>query len=64
MTTPAWLTHFGFREPPFAKEISDTVCFLEAGRILEQGSPAQMFSDPQQPATRDFLARVIASGRL
>ncbi len=51
-------------EMGFAKEISDTVCFLEAGRILEQGSPAQMFSDPQQPATRDFLARVIASGRL
>jgi polar amino acid transport system ATP-binding protein len=51
-------------EMGFAREIADTVCFLERGRILEQGPPEQMFSDPTQPATRDFLARVIASGRL
>jgi polar amino acid transport system ATP-binding protein len=40
------------------------VCFLQAGRILEQGPPEQMFTEPTQPETRDFLARVIASGRL
>lgn len=51
-------------EMGFAREIADTVCFLDAGRILEQGPPEQMFTDPAQPATRDFLARVIASRRL
>ena len=51
-------------EMGFAREIADTVCFLQAGRILEQGPPEQIFSAPREPATRDFLARVIASGRL
>ena len=51
-------------EMGFAKEIADTVCFLEAGRIVEQGPPQQMFADPEHPATREFLRRVIAAGRL
>jgi polar amino acid transport system ATP-binding protein len=51
-------------EMGFAREIADLVCFLQDGVILEAGPPAQLFSDPQQPETRDFLARVIASGRL
>ncbi|MFM2070131.1 MAG: hypothetical protein RLZZ623_394 [Actinomycetota bacterium] len=51
-------------EMGFAREIADTVCFLKDGRIVEQGPPAQMFSDPSQPETREFLSRVIASRRL
>jgi polar amino acid transport system ATP-binding protein len=51
-------------EMGFAREIADTVCFLHGGTVLEQGPPAQMFSEPEHPETRDFLARVIASGRL
>ena len=51
-------------EMSFAREISDQVCFLKDGRILEQGAPDQMFSEPVHQETRDFLARVIASGRL
>ncbi len=51
-------------EMGFAREIADTVCFLQNGRIHEQGPPAQLFSEPRQQSTRDFLARVIASGRL
>ena len=51
-------------EMGFAREIADTVCFLHAGRILEHGPPEQMFTEPAQPETRDFLARVIASRRL
>jgi len=51
-------------EMGFAKEIADTVCFLQNGRILEQGPPEQMFTTPQHPETQDFLERVIASGRL
>jgi polar amino acid transport system ATP-binding protein len=51
-------------EMGFAREIADRVCFLQGGRILEQGPPATMFTAPERPETRDFLARVIASGRL
>ncbi len=51
-------------EMNFAREISDTVCFLKDGQIWEQGSPEQMFTAPERAETRDFLSRVIASGRL
>jgi polar amino acid transport system ATP-binding protein len=51
-------------EMGFAKEISDTVCFLKDGIIVEHGPPDQLFHEPIQQDTRDFLARVIASGRL
>jgi polar amino acid transport system ATP-binding protein len=51
-------------EMGFAREISDIVCFLKDGRILEQAHPEQLFSAPEHQATKDFLARVIASGRL
>jgi polar amino acid transport system ATP-binding protein len=51
-------------EMGFAREIADRVCFLQGGRILEQGVPATIFTAPERTETRDFLARVIASGRL
>lgn len=51
-------------EMGFAREIADSVCFLERGRILEQAAPETLFAAPREQATRDFLARVIASGRL
>jgi len=51
-------------EMSFAKEVADKVCFLDAGVICEEGAPQQIFSDPQQPRTREFLARVIEAGRL
>jgi polar amino acid transport system ATP-binding protein len=51
-------------EMGFAREIADTVCFLKDGAILEQGPPEQIFHNPTNEATQDFLARVIASGRL
>ena len=51
-------------EMGFAREISDRVCFLHQGRVVEVGPPDQMFTAPERPETRDFLARVIASGRL
>ena len=51
-------------EMGFAREISDTVCFLKDGRILEAAPPSELFTSPQQPETREFLERVIASGRL
>ncbi len=55
---------FATHEMSFAREIADTVCFLKNGVIAEQGPPQQIFSAPTHTDTRDFLARVIASGRL
>lgn len=43
----------------FARRVADRVVFLQHGVIVEQGPPAQVIDDPQEPATRDFLARVL-----
>jgi polar amino acid transport system ATP-binding protein len=51
-------------EMGFARDIAHRVCFLDAGVILEQGSPEQIFTDPQNPRTRQFLQRIIEAGRL
>jgi polar amino acid transport system ATP-binding protein len=51
-------------EMGFAREIADRVCFLDAGLILEQGPPQQLFRDPVEPRTRQFLQRIIDAGRL
>ena len=51
-------------EMGFARDIADRVCFLDAGRILEEGPPAEMFSAPREERTRRFLQRVIEAGRL
>jgi polar amino acid transport system ATP-binding protein len=51
-------------EMGFAREISDTVCYLDAGRIVESAPPEQLFGAPTEPRTRTFLTRVIESGRL
>jgi polar amino acid transport system ATP-binding protein len=51
-------------EMGFARDIADRVCFLEAGRILEQGKPERIFTAPKHPRTRQFLGRIIEAGRL
>ncbi|OGO54666.1 MAG: peptide ABC transporter ATP-binding protein [Chloroflexi bacterium RBG_16_70_13] len=51
-------------EMSFAREIADRVCFLDDGVILEQGPPERIFGAPEQPRTRQFLARIVAAGRL
>ena len=51
-------------EMSFAREISDRVCFLDAGRIVEQGVPEVIFDQPTQERTRQFLQRVIEAGRM
>ncbi len=51
-------------EMSFAREVADTVCFLDAGVIREQGPPAEIFSSPREPRTREFLSRVLEAGRL
>jgi polar amino acid transport system ATP-binding protein len=51
-------------EMGFARDIAHRVCFLESGRILEQGPPNEIFSAPREDRTRQFLDRVIRAGRL
>jgi polar amino acid transport system ATP-binding protein len=51
-------------EMSFARDIADRVCFLDAGVILEEGPPAEIFSSPSEPRTQQFLQRIIAAGRL
>ncbi|MGI8910573.1 MAG: amino acid ABC transporter ATP-binding protein, partial [Rubrobacteraceae bacterium] len=51
-------------EMGFARDIADRVCFLEEGRILEEGPPGRIFTSPENPSTRRFLSRIIAAGRL
>jgi len=51
-------------EMGFARDIANRVCFLDQGRILEQGPPAQIFAEPREPRTKQFLNRIIEAGRL
>ena len=51
-------------EMGFARDVAHRVCFLDGGRILEEGPPAQIFGSPSEPRTRQFLQRVVEAGRL
>ena len=51
-------------EMGFAREVSNKVCFLDGGRILEEGPPDQIFGAPREPRTREFLSRVLAAEKL
>ena len=51
-------------EMSFARDIANRVCFLDEGRILEEGPPERIFTSPEHPRTRQFLQRIIAAGRL
>ncbi len=54
-TTMVLATH----EMSFARDVATTVCFLDGGRILEQGPPSTMLVAPEQERTRQFLRRVL-----
>ena len=51
-------------EMGFARDVADKVCFLDDGVILEQAAPKDLFGNPQQPRTQQFLQRIIDAGRL
>jgi polar amino acid transport system ATP-binding protein len=51
-------------EMGFAKDVAHRVCFLDEGRIIEEGPPAQIFTAPREERTRRFLDRIIAAGRM
>jgi polar amino acid transport system ATP-binding protein len=51
-------------EMGFARDVADKVVFLDGGRVLESGPPAQVLRSPVEPRTRQFLSRIIEAGRL
>jgi polar amino acid transport system ATP-binding protein len=51
-------------EMGFARDIADRVCFLDAGVIVEEGPPGDIFTAPREPRTQQFLQRIIAAGRM
>ena len=46
-------------EMGFAREVGDRILFMDQGQILEEGTPEEVFSNPQNPRTRDFLSKVL-----
>jgi len=50
-------------EMNFAHDFADRVLFFDGGRIVEEGPPDQIFSDPKQERTQAFLRKIIAAGQ-
>ena len=46
-------------EMGFAREVGDRVLFMDEGLVLEEGTPKEIFENPQNPRTRDFLRKVL-----
>ena len=46
-------------EMGFAREVADRVLFMDEGQIVEEGTPDQIFANPQQQRTKDFLNKVL-----
>jgi polar amino acid transport system ATP-binding protein len=51
-------------EMGFARDVADRICFLDAGRILEEGPPSVILASPREERTQRFLQRIISAGRL
>ncbi|MDC7124497.1 MAG: amino acid ABC transporter ATP-binding protein [Spirochaetales bacterium] len=51
-------------EMGFARDVSDRVCFLDGGKIIEEAPPQKLFTTPENTRTQNFLQRIIESGRL
>ncbi len=46
-------------EMGFAREVADRVLFMDEGKILEEGTPAEIFTNPKEQRTKDFLNKVL-----
>ena len=53
--TMAVVTH----EMGFAREVGDRVCFVDGGIILEEGAPEEIFGNPKEERTKNFLSKVL-----
>ena len=43
----------------FAREVGDTLTFMDEGVVVESGSPREVIANPQHPRTKDFLSKVL-----
>ena len=48
-------------EMSFARDVADRVIFIDGGRIVEQGPPSEIFYNPKDPRTKDFLKKILAT---
>ena len=46
-------------EMGFAREVANRVLFMDAGDVIEQGTPEEIFGNPQNPRTQSFLSKVL-----
>ena len=46
-------------EMGFAREVGDRVIFMDGGLIVEQGPPAEIFNNPREKRTQDFLSKIL-----
>ncbi|MDU7886585.1 MAG: glutamine ABC transporter ATP-binding protein GlnQ, partial [Clostridium perfringens] len=46
-------------EMGFAKEVGDRILFMDDGRIIEEGTPEEIFQNPKNSRTKDFLSKVL-----
>jgi ABC-type polar amino acid transport system ATPase subunit len=53
--TMAVVTH----EMGFAREVADRVLFMDDGVIVEENTPSELFSNPQNPRTKAFLSKIL-----
>ena len=53
--TMAVVTH----EMGFAREVGDRVCFVDGGKILEEGTPEDIFGNPKEERTKNFLSKIL-----
>lgn len=53
--TMAVVTH----EMGFAREVGDRVCFVDGGKILEEGAPEEIFGNPKEERTKNFLSKIL-----
>jgi L-cystine transport system ATP-binding protein len=54
-TTMLVVTH----EMSFARDVANKVIFMDGGRIVEEGTPEEIFTNPKEERTKQFLKRVI-----
>ncbi len=65
LTIMSELAHEGWtmvvvtHELAFAREVADEVAFLDGGVVVERGTPAEVFTNPREPRTREFLDRLL-----
>lgn len=59
LANQGWTMVVVTHEMRFAREVADQVLFIDSGRIVEQGSAAEVLQNPKEPRTREFLKRIL-----